>query len=133
MDSAFGRCYPATIHERPLSHDIARDPQRCAGDRAPARAHVRARPLRAERLSASRACGSPARPVVYGADRHAAGGLGAPVADSYWRYQGFAAGIAHDRAPFRGRGVGRALLDRALKEATARGHRLVVLVGDEPY
>ena len=35
--------------------------------------------------------------------------------------------------PFRGRGVGRALLDRALKEAKARGHRLVVLVGDERY
>ena len=35
--------------------------------------------------------------------------------------------------PFRGRGVGRALLDRALKEAKARAHRLVVLVGDEPY
>jgi predicted N-acetyltransferase YhbS len=35
--------------------------------------------------------------------------------------------------PFRGRGVGRALLDRALKEAKAREHRLVVLIGDEPY
>src|SRR6187549_606352 len=35
--------------------------------------------------------------------------------------------------PFRSRGVGRALLDRALKEARARGHRLVVLIGDEPY
>src|SRR6266852_6550596 len=35
--------------------------------------------------------------------------------------------------PFRGRGVGRALLDRALKEAKTKGHRLVVLVGDEPY
>ena len=35
--------------------------------------------------------------------------------------------------PFRGRGVGRALLDRAVKEAKARGHRLVLLVGDEPY
>ena len=35
--------------------------------------------------------------------------------------------------PFRSRGVGRALLDRALKDAKARGHRLVVLVGDEPY
>ena len=35
--------------------------------------------------------------------------------------------------PFRSRGVGRALLDRALKDARARGHRLVVLVGDEPY
>ncbi|MDP1584682.1 MAG: N-acetyltransferase [Bradyrhizobium sp.] len=35
--------------------------------------------------------------------------------------------------PFRGRGVGRALLDRALKDARAREHRLVLLVGDEPY
>jgi predicted N-acetyltransferase YhbS len=35
--------------------------------------------------------------------------------------------------PFRGRGVGRALLDRALREAKARGHRLVLLVGDEAY
>jgi predicted N-acetyltransferase YhbS len=35
--------------------------------------------------------------------------------------------------PFRSRGVGRALLDRALRDAKARGHCLVVLVGDEPY
>lgn len=35
--------------------------------------------------------------------------------------------------PFRGRSVGRALLDRALKDARAKGHRLVLLVGDEPY
>jgi predicted N-acetyltransferase YhbS len=35
--------------------------------------------------------------------------------------------------PFRSRGIGRALLDRALKDAKARGHRLVVLVGDEAY
>src|SRR6202011_2728314 len=35
--------------------------------------------------------------------------------------------------PFRGRGVGRALLDRALRDAKARGHRLVVLVGAEAY
>ena len=35
--------------------------------------------------------------------------------------------------PFRSRGIGRALLDRALHEAKARGHGLVVLVGDEPY
>jgi predicted N-acetyltransferase YhbS len=34
---------------------------------------------------------------------------------------------------FRDRGVGQALIDRALKEAGARGHRLVVLVGDEAY
>lgn len=35
--------------------------------------------------------------------------------------------------PFRERGVGQALIERALKEARARGHRLVILVGDEPY
>src|SRR6201992_2534095 len=35
--------------------------------------------------------------------------------------------------PFRGRGVGRALLERALGEARTRGHRLVLLVGDESY
>jgi predicted N-acetyltransferase YhbS len=35
--------------------------------------------------------------------------------------------------PFRKRGVGRALLDRALQDAKARGHRLVLLVGDEAY
>jgi predicted N-acetyltransferase YhbS len=35
--------------------------------------------------------------------------------------------------PFRKVGVGRALLDRALKDARAQGHRLVLLVGDEAY
>lgn len=35
--------------------------------------------------------------------------------------------------PFRKRGVGRALLERALKEAKANGHRLMLLVGDEAY
>ena len=35
--------------------------------------------------------------------------------------------------PFRSRGVGRALLDRALSDAKKAGHRLVILVGDEPY
>jgi predicted N-acetyltransferase YhbS len=35
--------------------------------------------------------------------------------------------------PFRSRGVGRALLDRALGDAKAKGHRLIVLVGDEAY
>jgi predicted N-acetyltransferase YhbS len=35
--------------------------------------------------------------------------------------------------PFRGRGVGRALLARALEESRAKGHRLVLLVGDEAY
>src|SRR6266852_9769633 len=34
--------------------------------------------------------------------------------------------------PFRERGIGQLLIERALAEAKARGHRLVVLVGDEP-
>ena len=35
--------------------------------------------------------------------------------------------------PFRERGIGQALMERALAEAGLRGHRLVLLVGDEPY
>jgi predicted N-acetyltransferase YhbS len=35
--------------------------------------------------------------------------------------------------PFRDRGIGTALIKRAIAEAKAKGHRLVVLVGDEPY
>jgi predicted N-acetyltransferase YhbS len=35
--------------------------------------------------------------------------------------------------PFRDRGVGQALIAHALETARAKGHRLVLLVGDEPY
>jgi predicted N-acetyltransferase YhbS len=35
--------------------------------------------------------------------------------------------------PFRDRGIGKAMMERALNEARAKGYRLVVLVGDEPY
>jgi predicted N-acetyltransferase YhbS len=35
--------------------------------------------------------------------------------------------------PFRDRGIGQVLIERALAEAKAKGHRLVLLVGDEPY
>jgi predicted N-acetyltransferase YhbS len=35
--------------------------------------------------------------------------------------------------PFRERGIGQALIMRALAEAKTHGHRLVLLVGDEPY
>lgn len=35
--------------------------------------------------------------------------------------------------PFRDRGIGQILMERALKDAKDGGHRLVVLVGDEPY
>ena len=35
--------------------------------------------------------------------------------------------------PFRDRGIAKAMMERALKDAKDKGHRLVVLVGDEPY
>ena len=35
--------------------------------------------------------------------------------------------------PFRERGVGKALISRSMQEAKAQGHKLVLLVGDEPY
>jgi predicted N-acetyltransferase YhbS len=35
--------------------------------------------------------------------------------------------------PFRERGVGQALIERALAAARLKSHRLVILVGDEPY
>ena len=35
--------------------------------------------------------------------------------------------------PFRSHGVGRALITRALEEARQQGHRLMLLVGDEPF
>jgi predicted N-acetyltransferase YhbS len=34
---------------------------------------------------------------------------------------------------FRERGVGQALIERALEEAKSKGHRIVILVGDESY
>src|SRR5256885_428904 len=33
----------------------------------------------------------------------------------------------------RERGIAKAVMERALKDARAKGHNLVVLVGDEPY
>ena len=35
--------------------------------------------------------------------------------------------------PFRDRGIGKVMMKRALKDAKDQGHKLVVLVGDEPY
>jgi predicted N-acetyltransferase YhbS len=35
--------------------------------------------------------------------------------------------------PFRSRGIGRMLMERAVKDARDSGYRLVLLVGDEPY
>jgi predicted N-acetyltransferase YhbS len=35
--------------------------------------------------------------------------------------------------PFRTHGIGRKLLERAIADARGAGHKLIVLVGDEPY
>jgi predicted N-acetyltransferase YhbS len=35
--------------------------------------------------------------------------------------------------PFRDRGIGLAMLQRAIADARERGHSLIILVGDEPY
>ncbi|MBV8791005.1 MAG: N-acetyltransferase [Pseudolabrys sp.] len=35
--------------------------------------------------------------------------------------------------PFRDHGIGRALIQRSLENAKGKGHKLVVLVGDEPF
>jgi predicted N-acetyltransferase YhbS len=35
--------------------------------------------------------------------------------------------------PFRDRGIGVALMQRAMADARERGHKVVILVGDEPY
>jgi predicted N-acetyltransferase YhbS len=35
--------------------------------------------------------------------------------------------------PFRSHGIGRALIERALSDAKSKAHKLVVLVGDEPF
>jgi predicted N-acetyltransferase YhbS len=35
--------------------------------------------------------------------------------------------------PFRARGIGQVLIERSLEAAKGQGHRLVILVGDEPY
>jgi predicted N-acetyltransferase YhbS len=47
--------------------------------------------------------------------------------------QGLMLGPLTVEPPFRGRGIAKALLDRALDEARLRGYRLVTLVGDEAY
>ena len=86
MDRAAARCYSAPYHERTFRHHIARNAKGRAGHRAPARTHLRPRPLRAECLPAARACRSSARSVVHGADRHTDGRLGAPVAGLHRRY-----------------------------------------------
>lgn len=35
--------------------------------------------------------------------------------------------------PFRSRGIGEALMQKSMEAARAAGHKLVILVGDEPY
>src|SRR5262249_49564570 len=65
------------------------------------------------------------RPLVVGSVRARPVRMGEPAA--------LLLGPLTIEPPFRERGIGRALIDRTLAAARAAGHRLVVLVGDEPY
>ena len=47
--------------------------------------------------------------------------------------QGLLLGPLTVEPPFRERGIGYALIERAVNEAKQKGYRLVILVGDEPY
>src|SRR6185312_16792762 len=84
--------------DRHHAHHPAREARRRYGDRETVRAHFRAGPLCAQRLSAARRGPAPARAFVHGADRHAARRLGAAHADPDRENEGAAAGAAHGRA-----------------------------------
>ena len=88
----------AATDERPFPHHPAGNAGRRAGDRAPERAHLRAGALRQDRLSHPRGGRAHPRAVVHRAGRHAAGRLGAAVADPDRRGQGAAARAADGRA-----------------------------------
>ena len=88
----------ARAHERTLADHPAGNARRRPGDRSAARAHLRSRPLCAQRLPHPREQGPSARSVVYRAHRHAAGRLGAAHAHLHRRYAGVAARPAHGRA-----------------------------------
>ena len=77
---------------------LTEKPEDAGRDRAPARAHLRPRPLCAHRLSHPRAARPPARSLLHGAHRHAAGRLGAADAGAHRRDAGAAARTAHRRA-----------------------------------
>ena len=102
-------------------------------DRAAARAHLRARPLRAQRLPLREGRGHvldlsfTARigTLLVGSVRLTPICIGETPA--------LLLGPLTVEPPFREHGVGTALIERALEDAKAAGHRLVVLVGDEPF
>src|SRR5262245_56776350 len=98
--------------DRPCHHHPAGSGRRRAGNRAPARAHVRSWPLCQVRLSPARAHRPPVRPVIHRPHRHAAGRLGAAVADLHRRQQGTVARSA-DRGAAVPRAWRRPGLDRA--------------------
>ena len=113
---------------------VPKRPDDATGDRAAARAHLRPRPLRQDRLSV---CASRCRIAL---DLSFTARIGTLLVGSVrlspiriGETKALLLGPLTVEPPFRERGVGQALIERALKEAAAKGHRLVMLVGDEPY
>ncbi len=106
-------------HERSFPHHSSRDGRRRRRNRAAARAHLRTRALRQDRLPHPRGRAACAGTVVHGAHRHAAGRLGAAHAGADRRDAGAAARAAHGRAAVP-RARHRPRLDRARPRRCAR-------------
>ncbi len=87
-----------------------------------------------ERPSACARGSSPIIAVLHGARRHAACRLHPPVAggDRPGTPCVLLGPITIDPA-FQSKGIGGALMRRAMEQAKAEGHRLIMLVGDAPY
>ena len=124
----------ARNHERYFAHHHCRDAGRRYRDRAAARTHVRAGPLCQNGLSAARAG------VAYASTLSFTARTGTLLVGSVrlspiriGETKALLLGPLTVEPAFRERGVGLALIERALKEAAANGHKLVILVGDEPY
>ena len=103
------------------------------GDRALARAHLRPGPLCAHRLPHPRGRG-------HALDLSFTARIGTLLVGSVrltpiriGETPALLLGPLTVEPPFRSRGIGTALIARALEGAKAKGHRLVLLVGDEPY
>ena len=112
---------------------MAETPGDATGDRSAARAHVRSGPLCQNSLSS-------ARTVRAQLDLSFTARTGTLLVGSVrlspiriGETKALLLGPLTVEPAFRERGVGQALIERALKEAAAKGHRLVILVGDEPY
>jgi len=121
MDRASARCYPARYHERSLSHIFGRNCQRRPGDRTFARAHVRSRPASCSAPTGFASSRPPGSIVVHRSDRHAAGGFGAPMPVCIGDTKALLLGPLTVEPPFRGRGIGRVLLDSCAEGRQGEG------------